>query len=87
MLYTNLLSYGSLAALLPIVSGANIFCKGGVHAIVASALAKFEPAESHCSKVFPLPMITSTITASTTTLTRTVATQSPITTVAIVTDT
>ncbi|KAJ8110393.1 hypothetical protein OPT61_g6760 [Boeremia exigua] len=87
MLYTELLYGGALAVLMPVVSAANPFCKGGAPAVVASVLTDFPPAVSYCSSVFPLPKVSSTSTAPITTVTTTVATQSPLVTVATVTNT
>ncbi|CAN9081348.1 unnamed protein product [Alternaria sp. RS040] len=91
MLGAKPLTCGILAAIAPIAAAGygngNPFCKGGIPAIAAAILTKYEPAETFCSSAYPLPKITFTKTASTSTVTTTVATVSPTTTVATVTAT
>ncbi|RYO56484.1 hypothetical protein AA0116_g8425 [Alternaria tenuissima] len=91
MLGVKPLTCGILAAIAPIAAAGygngNPFCKGGIPAIAAAILTKYQPAETFCSSAYPLPKITSTKTASTSTVTTTVATVSPTTTAATVTAT
>lgn len=48
-------------------------CPGGLYGLVASNLALYKPAQTYCSSKYPVPAVTSTVTAPTATETTTVA--------------
>lgn len=77
----------ALVALIPEAIAASPYCKGGIPAIVASGLAIYQPAVTYCSRSFPVPEVTSTRTAATTTITNIVGTVTSLTTVATSTNT
>ncbi|GAM91364.1 hypothetical protein ANO11243_094130 [Dothideomycetidae sp. 11243] len=88
----SLRSVASLVVVLCVAAGAHGSdmerhrgCRGGIYAAVASALARYPPAESFCSVEYPLPEETVTITGnnghSTVTKTVTVTTATVVDTV------
>lgn len=70
-----------LAITLPYVEATNP-CPGGFYGVIASALAQHKPAQTYCSSKYPVPVVTSTITAPTATKTSTVAVVTVTTTIA-----
>ncbi|KAF2718127.1 hypothetical protein K431DRAFT_141573 [Polychaeton citri CBS 116435] len=55
-------------------------CAGGVYASIGSELAWYSPVQSYCSSKYPVPTVTSTVTAPTKTLTKTTSTATVVTT-------
>jgi hypothetical protein len=78
--YRRALLSALLSITLPAANAASP-CPGGLYGLVASGLAQYKPAQTFCSSKYPLPVVTSTVTAPISTKTTTIAIVTTTTTV------